>query len=335
MRYRIAILIFVILVSASVVGWNFSEDRLDSESGSGSELSQIDREDDAKTNEHPALTNEEEQQERRQELTDLVSSLLGTAINFHGQVVDQDGNPVPGARVGFSALDKFMEPGTSYSAVSDNSGLFSITGIKGARLSVNVRKDGYYFIDGKSNAAFAYGGGSDSYFREPPTQARPAIFVLHKMGETVPLVHVRESARIAKDGTPVTIDLLTGRASSNGNFRIETWTEQPQNGRRFNWFSRLSVPGGGLIEREGQFEFEAPETGYQQTVELGAKFDDESWSSQAELEYFVKLADGRHGRIKFRMIAGGNHYFVLEAYMNPEPGNRNLEFDPEKVVRVP
>ena len=272
--------------------------------------------------------------ERRKEAVDAVLSMLGAPISFYGKVVDQDGDPVPDASVGYSALDKFMAPGTGYTGKSDASGLFSISGIKGARLSINVRKEGYYFIDGKSNAAFSYGGGSDGYFAEPPTKDNPAIFVLHKMGTTESLVRAEQSARIPKDGTPVTVNLMTGRLSPNGNLRVEARTEAPVGGRRFTWRCRVTVPGGGLADRTGQFEFEAPEDGYQESVEFGMRHDAEQWTSDQQRDYFVKLPDGRFARINFRMIAGGNHYFVMESFLNPKPGSRNLEYDPKQASGI-
>lgn len=266
----------------------------------------------------------------------LVEKALQAPISFYGKVVDQNGDPVPDARVGYSALDKFMAPGTGYRGKSDENGLFSITGISGARLSVNVRKEGYYFIDGKSNASFAYGTGSDGHFREPPTKDNPAVFVLHKMGETEPLVRVEKNARIPKDGTPVTVNLSNGRVAPDGNLRVEAWTDDQNlnEQRRYNWRCRITVPGGGLVERKGQFNFEAPADGYEESVELGMPEDAEQWTPQQQRDYFVKLPDGRFARVSFTMIAGGNHYFLLESFLNPS-GSRNLEYDAKQTAATP
>jgi len=256
-----------------------------------------------------------------------IVAMLNTPIEFYGKVVDQNGDPVPHARVEYSLLDKFNASGSGGETKADENGGIEIRGVRGAVLGVNVSKDGHYRIHKVSNQRFAYGRGPDSTTKPPPTKDNPAVFVLHKMGKTEPLVRTEKSALIPKDGTPINVDLMTGRLSPNGNLRIEAWTEAPVEGRKFTWRCRVTVPGGGLVERNGEFDFEAPEDGYEESVELGMTRDAEQWTSDQQRDYFVRLPDGRFARINFRMIAGGNHYFILDAFLNPKPGSRNLEYD--------
>lgn len=280
-----------------------------------------------------------EQAARLKEAADLVDKIFSSPIDFYGRAVDQHGNPVPHADVGYTAADKFNRSGTNYTGQTDAQGFFQITGIQGAALGVAVRKVGYYFINEtdktspSSAATFGYSMGPDSYRRVPPTKENPAVFILHKMGETVPLIRVEQSSRIPKDGTPSTVDLMHGRLSPSGNFRVEAWTEAPAGGRKFTWRCRVTVPGGGLVERKGQFDFEAPEDGYAESVEIDMSATSEGWSSQQQRDFFVKLPDRRYARVNFTMIAGGNHYFLLESFLNPTSGDRNLEFDPEKAIK--
>lgn len=265
-----------------------------------------------------------------QKAVEVVEKILDAPIAFYGRVVDQHGDPVSYADVGYTAADAFNASGSQYTGKSDEEGYFQITGIKGGGLLVGVGKEGFYAVAGKSSQNFGYGMGSDSTRRPPPTKDNPAIFVLQKMGKTESLERAEQSARISKDGTPVMVDLMSGRLSPNGNLRVEAWTAAPENGRKFAWRCRLTVPGGGLAERKGQFDFEAPEDGYEESVELGMPHDAEGWTSQQQRDYFVKLPDGRFARVNFRMIAGGNHYFVMESFLNPKPGSRNLEYDPQQ-----
>lgn len=280
----------------------------------------------------PALSGDEQQ---KKEVIGKVVQAYHTPIAFYGRVVDQYGEPVAGANVIFAPIYSLMSNKTSYTGTSDDRGYFSIENIKGIALSVGVRKEGYYFIDGQSSATFAYGIGTDAYRKSPPTKDKPAVFVLYKMGKTAPLVRVEQSARIPKDGTPATVDLMSGRLSPSGNLRVEAWTEAPVEGRKFTWRCCVTIPGGGLVERKGQFDFEAPEDGYEESVELGMSGDAEQWTSQQQRDYFVKLPDGRFARVSFTMIAGGNHYFLLESFFNPTPGSRNLEYDPKQKTKAP
>ena len=266
-----------------------------------------------------------------------IQSALATPITFYGKVIDQNGDPVPDATVNYGALDKFDAPGSQYQGKSDANGKFSISDIAGAALSVGVRKEGYYMIDGKSANAFAYGVGPDSARREPPTKENPAIFVLQKMGITDPLVHISSRTyRIPRNGTPVEVDLTTGQVSVLGNLRVETWTkDQAKDAKQhYTWRCRISVPNGGLVERKGQFDFEAPADGYKPSDEIVMLQTAEKWQPQGQREYFVKLNDGRYARVQLKMIAQGNHFFRLESYLNPS-GSRNLELDPSNVVRSP
>jgi hypothetical protein len=112
------------------------------------------------------------------------------------------------------------------------------------------------------------------------------------------------------------------------------WTkEEAKNAQgRYEWKCRISVPGGGLIERKEQFDFEAPMEGYRAADEIVMPQAMEGWQKQARRDYFLKLVDNRYARISFTMRAGGDHFFTINSYLNPTPGSRNLEYDPSKAV---
>jgi hypothetical protein len=265
----------------------------------------------------------------------MIERIFDAPIAFYGRVVDQNGDPVPDAEVGFKAADKFNAPGTLYTDKSDAAGYFQIAGIKGAGLSVGVGKDGYYPVEGKSSANFGYGMGVDSTRRPPPAKDNPAIFVLHKMGNTEPMTFLSgRQFDVPASGQPLTIDLVTGRANGGG-LRVESWLGDASK-RPFDWRYQLSIPGGGLVERTGHFDFEAPEGGYQPTVEINMPATAEGWSSRMDRNYFAKLPDGRYARIKIRFYPGPQRNFVvLESYVNPQPGSRNLEYDPNQTANAP
>jgi hypothetical protein len=191
-------------------------------------------------------------------------------------------------------------------------------------------------IDGKSANAFAYGIGPDSVRRKPPTKDNPAIFVLQKMGIAEPLIQISSRTyRIPRNGTPVEVDLTTGQVSVLGHLRVETWTEdQAKDAKQhYNWRCRISVPQGGLVERKGQFDFQAPVDGYKRSDDIMMLQTADKWQPQAKRNYFIQLPEGKYGRLTFYMIAQGDHFFEIESYLNPRPGSRNLEFEPQKVVK--
>jgi hypothetical protein len=57
-------------------------------------------------------------------------------------------------------------------------------------------------------------------------------------------------------------------------------------------------------------------------------------SARPTKEYFAKLPDGRYARFSIKFYAGNRNFIVFESYLNPKSGSRNLEFDPQKTVKV-
>jgi hypothetical protein len=289
-------------------------------------------------NPSPGSQTAQDQPPHKRQVVEKIQRSLTTPITFYGKVIDQNGDPVPDATVNYSALDKFDAPGSQYQSKSDASGGFSISGIGGAALSVGVRKEGHYMIYGKSASAFAYGVGPDSTRHEPPTKSSPAIFVLQKAGIAEPLIPLSTGGiKVPKNGTPVSIDLATGeRTFATAHcLRVEVWTQnQVLNAvGPYHWRCRVSVPGGGLVERKEQFDFEAPATGYQQYDEIVMLSNDPSWKKRFKKEYFAQFSSGNYARLQFEFTSGGDHFFTVESYFNPRSGSRNLEFDPSKTVK--
>jgi hypothetical protein len=258
-----------------------------------------------------------------------VLAVFSTPISFYGKVVDQNGEPVPGAKVYYGAADKYFGNSSKYSGISDANGLFSITGIRGAGLFVGVAKEGYAGTK-RSGDSFGYGIPRGS---APPTAENPAIFVLRKKAEGEPLIVLKHrSYEIPKNGVPVEIGLSSGKKvrAGEGNVRVESWVDDKDPSRRqFNWKCRISVPDGGLLERKDDSLFEAPADGYQPQDEMGESARDERWSGSRSKDYFVKTGSG-YGLVRFEMLADRrNNAFVIEAYLNPS-GSRNVEYDPSK-----
>lgn len=144
-----------------------------------------------------------------------------------------------------------------------------------------------------------------------------------------------------EEGGSTDLDLSTGQVAGpgKGQLRVEVWAHNqgmnPNKGEHYDWRCRLSVSGGGLVQRSGEFEFEAPDVGYVPAVELAQSATGNQWTPSVGKQFFVRLADNRYARINLQIITGGDHFIVLESFINPTPGNRNLEFDPQKAVASP
>lgn len=254
-------------------------------------------------------------------VSESVSNALDAPIVFYGKVIDQHGNPVPNAVVRYTALDKFAGAGSNYKGLSDESGIFGIVDINGARLSVSVRKNGYYPIHNLSNQSFAYSVSADGYFKPPPTKNNPAIFHLHKADQQdAELAHVSSRQLIVPtNGIPV--KLLFG----NGLHVSIRYEQGAQLGEKFDWRFELQVEGGGLIRREREFDFLAPESGYSPTLTVESDAESSQWTKRKEEEFFVKFQNDTYGRIALRFYPGNRNFVVFESVANLEKDNRNLE----------
>jgi hypothetical protein len=143
--------------------------------------------------------------------------------------------------------------------------------------------------------------------------------------------------KVPKNGSPVGINLANGgRTNGPNRLQIEAWTQDQSKDEqgRYPWRCRISIPGGGLVEREEQFAFEAPPAGYRESDEVVMEPNDTKWKKRFKKDYFAKLPDGTYARFQFEFTSGGEHFFMVESYLNPKPGSHNLEYDPEKQVNI-
>lgn len=198
-------------------------------------------------------------------------ALFLTPIVFYGKVVDTDGTPIDGASVSISSADSMEDNHSEYERTTDASGLFSIS-THGMGLVINISKDGYYKTK-QSSGSFGYTkeGGSPNPHPDPKN---PAIFVLKKMGTPESLIVIHRNVKILPDGTQVQMNLRTGNTFNvtAGDIEVQAWIHDegilPNHNRYYDWRCVITVPGGGIQTRTGEFDFEAPVDGYQNSNEV-------------------------------------------------------------------
>src|SRR5207253_10306366 len=182
------------------------------------------------------------------------------------RVVDENEQPVSGASIAAQWSDLSANGATNETTISNDQGLFSITGKTGRGITIRVSKDGYY-TPKRQQISFDYAAFWEANYHEPNPH-NPVLFHLRKkhQGDVLSSGEIRPT--IPPNGTPVRFDLLNGgRVSPNGQLEIAAVTNMEQYPPRiFNWRATISVPGGGLIEHNSEFPFEAPEAGYQPSV---------------------------------------------------------------------
>ena len=261
---------------------------------------------------HPPITNQMLSEKTDEtELTRAEEDYWNQRIDFFGKVVDEQSNPIQGATVSFVLQTLSNTPAGQ--ALSDNSGLFSLTERTGKLLGVYVSKDGFY-TSRREQTSFNYGSRSaPNYHKASPLE--PVLFQLRRHGAKEPLVKGYVKAPLPLDGKPVRFDLNLGKISETGQLEIRSTLIDN------DWGAVVSVRGGGLQETDDEFPFLAPENGYHSSLEYL------SLSQKIGFErnfYVVSGQPRRFARIRFYLR--NPQIFYMDYCVNPS-GSRNLESD--------
>jgi hypothetical protein len=273
-------------------------------------------------------TNESTQQ-RLQSLSNAVqnwSAQVHGQIQFYGKVVDENNQPIEGAGVQFVWAHVWPLPeGTpSTNVISDQEGLFSLSGIIGSSLGVHVSKEGYYDVRSLDNDNFNYSSlpGMTPF---QPDSNNPVIFHLRKRGAGADLISAALNVKISRDGTPTYVDFLNKTSGAIGQMQLsqmkpsyETWKQATE------WSFSMTIPDGGFIEENDEFPFEAPESGYQPKLQFDFKVGQPDWETHfTKSYYFIFGNPPRYGQltVETEIISGGARIIYA---INPD-GSRYLE----------
>ena len=245
-------------------------------------------------------------------------------INFYGRVLDENEQPVPGAKVELSWTDLSQAGSSQSQTTTDAQGSFSLLNQTGRNLQVRVSKEGYY-TPKQQQISFDYAGFWEANYHNPDPH-NPVVFHLRKKHHAEILSRGEIRPIIPPNGTPVRFDLLNGgKVSPDGQLEIAAVTNTEKYPPRiFNWRATISVPDGGLIEHNAEFPFEAPESGYQRSVEFDMSTNVSDWKRLIEKSYFIQFGSPpRFGRIQIQ-LNGASQKASVRYWVNPS-GSRNLE----------
>jgi hypothetical protein len=261
--------------------------------------------------------------------TPVVQQLMQKPINFYGEVLDENSNPVVGANIQFRWDDMTAQNWTKVSTTeSDSEGLFSLRDKIGSTLTVSVGKEGYY-TPHSGQGSFQYALGNPNFSSNP---YNPAIFYLRKKGQGAELIQkdfpplFTQIWQLHHDGTPIELDLLNDsqNVAGSGQLKLEFWRDISNLHKQpFDWKLQLSMLGGGLVPTDKEFAFQAPESGYQPSIVIDMPATNQDWLGEFRSKYYIQLPNGNYGRFNFYLLPR-NGVFTVHSAINPS-GSRNLE----------
>jgi hypothetical protein len=254
-------------------------------------------------------------------------------IEFYGQVVDQDENPISDVKIKVKVRHwdvKFPAPfGDEVGMIpvgmaTDSGGRFEIHDVTGDVFDVeSIQKDGYTLSPKTPNG---FGPSTGSF-------QNPVIIRMWKLGEPQQLIsHHLTRIGIPVDGQPVQFELSSGKKVSSGGQLIVRLKREPQilppGNARYDWSLELEIPRGGLAVNSDEFMYQAPEGGYHETFQFDMPQGAKNWTTALNQQFYIQLENGKYfGSLVVRLSTihdtpplGLN----LDVAINPN-GSRNLQ----------
>lgn len=271
---------------------------------------------------------------------EALSKLNDVDIVYYGKVQDQFGNPLGETEIDFSVhFNNGLSAGVKNGkTVSDVSGLFTISGYKGERMSVIPKKEGYVMIRTNGGAIYSHFFPEEQYH---PDSNNPTVITMWKLQGAEPLIHFQFKTSVPHDDTPVRFDLQTGKVVNRGGDLIIRVSSPsiPHPSEAYPWQATVQSETGGLILVEGiglENMYSAPESGYESEFTIVKQKEVKPWSSRFVGGFYLKSGN-RFCKINLKIITDvakdGSISVTLSGYLNPS-GSRNLEIDKSVVTEA-
>jgi hypothetical protein len=150
-----------------------------------------------------------------------LAALNDEDVVFYGKAVDQFGSPVASATVAGSVQ---VNNGTRVGAdkislLTDDNGLFTISGYKGKALGINISKPGY--VMATTNTRFVYSLLWSESERHNPEESNPVVVKMWKLQGAEPLKGIDQRYKFHFANAPVNFDLVAGKiVPAGGDIKI-------------------------------------------------------------------------------------------------------------------
>jgi len=215
-------------------------------------------------------------------------------IDFYGQTVDQDGNPLSGVHVAVRVRHWNIAALANSIPVhrdTDISGMFDIHNVTGDAFDLEgMSKEGYQLE--LTHRGFGPTGGAPG---------NPIVFKLWRKDIKEPLVKGKKTFNIIPDGRTYTIDITNGviKESDQGTGDIKVWVTRPQSvelGQHFDWSCGIQVINGGLSQEPDLSSpmYVAPTDGYFNSFQFEESATRNGWGDGTGPRRFYISLNGGH-----------------------------------------
>lgn len=329
--YLIAFLIFGIFI----VGLFLSTPSSNSGCNEGESADQKTRDSSAQTpfaKKQHIQTKEVHSQGRLERMKDLIRRDYNTPIDFWGKVLDQNGNPLAGAKVEI-VIDGFANR-KKHVVFSDKKGLFELLGKRGARARVKVFLEGYAptfneEIGSNISARTIYYADKAMPAYAPPTKDNPQVFVLRKKNPTAHLAYAKKKhVSVKKTGIAQKINLKVN--GKNITVQIRCWSSCPVpfTYDKYDWRAEIKIARAKLQPITQHEAVSAPADGYQPIFKVEmSKNTERNWlrsSPNGTRDFWIQFDDGTYAKAHIEIKTGRKHEVDAEIWYNLD-GTNNFE----------
>jgi hypothetical protein len=259
-------------------------------------------------------------------------------IEFYGLVIDQNHNPIIGVKVNVEIRHiKVIVPapwGNEDQIIpiekeTDSDGHFEINGVVGDSLTIkSVEKEGYQ-ISPKMEDIYGYGDVPKPHHPDPQN---PVIIRMWKLTESANLISHRTLFGFQPNGSTYTLDLLAdkkmGGENIKGDLRIQFRRDASIKPKvEYPWTLEISSIDGGLIETTDEFEYLAPENGYQPQIIFQTNSIAPRSMPDLTKDYYFTSRNGQvYGVLRLQIFSdyNGQGAILVESRINPY-SSRNLQ----------
>lgn len=254
-----------------------------------------------------------------------LSLLQNKNLDFYGQVIDQYGQPVVGAKVKGDVIVNtgfIQEKDEVHFTETDPSGDFSFLGLNGSGLGIWPQKAGYFYnlkLPSKR---------PDDYI---PNPSKRIIFMMWKLRGAESLVNWDVETNIPYDGAPIAFDTRTGKVTPNGDLRVMLSrfpvAIAPGLMHPYNWQFKIEISDGGLLREDDLYPYLAPENGYRSTAQFTMSSNSIPWSDELNEYFYLKNSQGQYGRMHVDLNTSSKRHetgISIQMVINPS-GSENLQ----------